>query len=489
MNLQIIGHTFRYEMERLTMMFYPHEKINWFMDSTPPEGDCVVSLLQPLEDGLLLRGSINEQGVGEVAFLEEILPQNTPDAELELALGRLLYRLLHQKTGIEPPWGILTGIRPVKLLRDMYKKHRSKQAAMRSFEEDFLVSPQKAALAQATEANESPILARSGPQDFSLYISIPFCPTRCRYCSFVSHGMDKARKILPQYLEVLYRELADTAAIAKDLGLRLRTVYVGGGTPTVLEADQLEQLLRRVEKNFDFSQLCEYTVEAGRPDTITREKLEVLHAHGVGRISVNPQTLRDDVLDNIGRAHTVQQFLQSYEMAQNVGFECINVDLIAGLPGDDLEGFCSSMDRVIYLAPQNITLHTLSIKRAAGLGRQREALRGEYGMAVEMVDYAYRALNDAEYHPYYLYRQRGTAGNLENTGFTKTGHEGLYNVYIMAETQTVLAVGAGAVTKVVHPNSTRVGRVYNHKYPYEYVERYNELLSRKQEIAKFYENE
>ncbi len=486
MNLLIRGHTFRYEMERLVMMFFPHEKINWFMQEILPQEPCVVSEICRQGDKVLLRADYLDSQSLSCTPQEQLLPTDTAEGELEFALGRLLYRLLCEQTGIKPPWGILTGIRPVKLLRDLYKQSGDEKAAQESFERDYLVSQQKTALAVETERRESPILAMSDRMDFSLYISIPFCPTRCRYCSFVSHGMDKARRLLPSYLAVLHRELRDTADIAKRLGLRLRTVYVGGGTPTVLEVNELDELLNVVAQNFDLSQIWEYTVEAGRPDTITAEKLGVMRAHGVGRVSVNPQTLRDDVLKNIGREHTAEQFLRSYELAVAAGFDCINVDLIAGLPGDDLEGFCSGMDKVISLAPQNITLHTLSVKRAAGFSKMREELRHEYGMAVDMVDYAYRSLAQSAYHPYYLYRQRGTAGNLENTGFSKEGNEGRYNVYIMAESQTILAAGAGAVSKIVHPENGQVSRIYNHKYPYEYIDRYEELLGRKSEIGNIY---
>jgi oxygen-independent coproporphyrinogen-3 oxidase len=235
------------------------------------------------------------------------------------------------------------------------------------------------------------------------------------------------------------------------------------------------------------SYLKEYTVEAGRPDTITREKLQVIRKHGAGRISVNPQTFSNQVLQKIGRAHTVEQFLESYQIAREMDFDCINIDLIAGLPGDSFESFCNSVDSAVRLSPENITLHTLSIKRAAGLGSQdAPSLQKEYGMAVDMVDYGYHMFDRAGYHPYYLYRQRNTSGNLENTGFAKPGKDGRYNVYIMAECQTILAAGAGAVTKAVHPVTGEVMRVYNHKYPYEYIARYDELLERKKQLYSFF---
>lgn len=486
MNLLLQGHSFRYEMERLTMMFFPLEKIHWFEDTAPEGEPFVLARAEQLPQGLRLTAGLQDGTHGPET---ELLTDSLSEGETELALGRLLYGALCRATGISPPWGILTGVRPVKLLRELYAAQPSPAAAEEEFARRYLVSPAKVELARRTEGYEAAILAQNRPTDFSLYVSIPFCPTRCRYCSFVSHGMEQARRLMPQYLDTLCRELEDTASIARDLGLRLTSVYFGGGTPTTLSHTELDRLMAKVEECFDLGDLAEYTVEAGRPDTITEEKLRVIRSHGAGRISVNPQTFRNEVLRSIGRDHTVEQFLESYSLARSMDFDCINVDLIAGLPGDDTEGFCRSIDSAVALGPENITVHTLSIKRAANLGGEdRETLRREYGMAVDMVDYAYRRLDSAGYHPYYLYRQRNTAGNLENTGFALPQKDGRYNVFIMAETQTVLAAGAGAVTKAVHPLSRQVMRVYNHKYPYEYIARYPELLERKRDLYRFFEH-
>lgn len=485
MNLLLQGNSFRYEMERLTMMFFPMEKIHWYLEEAPEGEPFVLARVEAEGEGLRLTAGLAD---GIHTPESRLVPQ-MDEKQTELALGRLLYGALCRATGITPPWGILTGIRPVKLLRELCAQTGSREEAQARFAAEYLVSPAKVALAAQTEGYERAILDLNRPRDFSLYVSIPFCPTRCHYCSFVSHGIRQAQKLMPQYLATLEQELHDTAQIARELGLRLTTVYFGGGTPTTLSAEELDRLMGWVEHCFDLSALQEYTVEAGRPDTITREKLAVIRGHGAGRISVNPQTFHDEVLRTIGRSHTVQQFLESYELARGMGFDCINIDLIAGLPGDDLAGFVQSVDSAIALAPENITVHTLSIKRAAGLGGQdAHLLQKEYSMAVDMVDYSYHALDAAGFHPYYLYRQRSTAGNLENTGFARPGKDGRYNVYIMAETQTILAVGAGAVTKAVHPKTGEVTRVYNHKYPYEYIARYDELRQRKTQLYEFFEN-
>jgi len=305
-NLLIQGHSFRYEMERLAMMFFPMEKINWYVDDAPEGEPYILTRMEQENNKIRLTAGL----VDAIHRPDSIVLEQSDKKEVELALGRLLYQALARDTGITPPWGILTGIRPVKLFRDQISQYGKVELAEKAFSNDFLVTPAKIELAKHTEGYEQAIMEQNSPMDFSLYVSIPFCPTRCHYCSFVSHGIQQARKLMPQYLETLHQELIDTACIAKELGLRLTTVYFGGGTPTTLSHQELDLLMGWIEKYFDLSALQEYTVEAGRPDTITREKLRVIHAHGAGRISVNPQTFHDHVLQNIGRGHTVAQFME-----------------------------------------------------------------------------------------------------------------------------------------------------------------------------------
>ena len=378
-------------------------------------------------------------------------------------------------------------MRPVKLLRQL-KTKLGEQKAFEQFQTNYLVSKEKAELSRVTMHNEEPILALSRPESFSLYVSIPFCPSRCSYCSFVSSSLEQTAKLIPQYLPLLCEEIRRTGEIASELGLRLESVYVGGGTPTTLSAEQLALLLRTIRENFTLSTIREFTVEAGRPDTITAEKLDALKDGGVTRISINPQTLNDDVLKIIGRRHTTAQTLSAFSLAREKGFHNINMDLIAGLPGDTVPGFQNTLDHVVALAPESITVHTLALKRSARMMQEENEPFGSDALAAgEMLDYADAVLAENGYRPYYLYRQSRMVGNLENTGWAKPGAESPYNVYIMDETQTILACGAGASSKIKGPRADQLERIFNFKYPFEYVSRFQEILDRKDQVKSIYE--
>ncbi|MDD6033347.1 MAG: coproporphyrinogen dehydrogenase HemZ, partial [Oscillospiraceae bacterium] len=327
------------------------------------------------------------------------------------------------------------------------------------------------------------LLKGDQPRDYSLYLSIPYCPSRCSYCSFVSHAITgkKALELVPKYVRTLVRELSLTAEIAKEAGLRLRSVYIGGGTPTALTAAQLREVTNAVRSYFPLTPDVEYTIEAGRADTLDEEKLRVIKEAGAGRISINPQTFSDSVLQAIGRKHTAEDVVRCYELAREIGFDSINMDFIAGLPTDTYESFCRSIDRAVELAPENITVHTLAIKRSSDLFASGYVTE-DYRPAQRMVEYAYERLTAAGYLPYYLYRQKNIVGNLENVGYAKPGHFGRYNVYIMEEVQTILAAGAGAVSKAVLPDD--LVRVYNYKYPNEYITGFEDILARKRDLLK-----
>jgi len=472
MTLIFADHKFQYEIERLFRAFFSPIKIALSSDKADAEGEYC--LTQRSFDGGEIALSVRLCADGMNISCERRVPSDTPEKEQERVMSVLLYKVLSAYTGVEIPWGILTGVRPVKVL----SKLSDSEAA-----EKLLVSSEKIALAKTIDRVQQPMIAAIPKNSFSLYVSIPFCPTRCSYCSFVSHSVDKAAARMEEYIDCLIEEMKQTADIAKQLSLRLDTIYFGGGTPTTLSAEQLKRLFSALD-SFDRSHVREFTVEAGRPDTITREKLAAIKEAGADRISVNPQTMRDSVLEAIGRRHTAVQTEAAYALAREVGFKCINMDLIAGLPTDDTEGFKYSLDSVIELRPENVTVHSLSLKRAATLFHEQD--RKTCGGAAEMIDYTHKSLQNAGYSPYYLYRQKNTADNQENTGYALPDTESLYNMFIMEELQTILAVGAGASTKLVDTENARIKRLCNHKFPYEYLDRFNDIKNQKTEIFDFF---
>ncbi len=478
MNLYTVNHSYHYEMENLTRAFFPNEKIAVISLSSLPE---------VLEAPYILTQYGEDMSVSAVfGSFSQTLSEKSGTPDDELAMATLLYKILKELTGVSLSWGLLTGVRPIKLFRRLCEQ-MGEEGAKSYFLNKLLVSSEKTQLAGTTCVNEQKILNLSGKDSFSLYISIPFCPTRCSYCSFVSQSVEKAKHLIDPYVELLCKEIAYTGKIAKELNLRLETVYIGGGTPTTLEASHLAQLLSAVRENFDMSTCREFTVEAGRPDTITEDKLRALIEGGCDRLSVNPQTLSNEILQNIGRRHTVEEFYRSFELARKVGFKHINTDLIAGLPGDTPENFKNTIEGICALSPESVTVHTLSMKRSSKLTEENMQIMREDTQAVsQMLNIAYSSLEAEGLLPYYLYRQSRMVGNMENTGWAKPGFEGLYNVYIMDETHTILACGAGAVTKLRDPNSDRIERIFNFKYPYEYNARYSELVSRKDAVAPFY---
>jgi oxygen-independent coproporphyrinogen III oxidase len=483
MTLVIDGHSFHYEMENLCRVFFPDQKIH--VASEPDEDSPLVYTgIREETDGIRLSVRLKTEN-GETEKSEMITPQEAEHREPELRMGILLFELLCQEFSYRPKWGILTGVRPIKLFGRLATEMGEEQAA-RYFREKLLVSEEKTKLSRLVSGYEQKILSVSRPESCSIYVAIPFCPTRCSYCSFVSSSVEKAFRLIPEYVELLCEEIRQTAQIVLELGLRIETVYFGGGTPTAISADQLGKLLDTVRNSCNLSHCREFTVEAGRPDTVTREKLAVLKAHEVSRISINPQTLSDEVLRNIGRRHTTAQTLEAFELARRHGFNNINMDLIAGLPGDSEESFRMTVDGVLKLDPESITIHSLALKRAANLFQTSGAQPCSAKDAEAMLDYADGTLLSGGYVPYYLYRQSRMAGNLENTGWAKPGFEGYYNVFIMEECQTILACGAGAVTKLRDPHSSRIERIFNFKYPYEYNSRFSEMMKRKERVREFY---
>ncbi len=474
----VSNHPYRYDMENISTIFFPYEKIKIF------ENSCVES------DAVTVSTEIN----GNILTVDAVVYDKHKKKSLNAdkttdkksALSILLYDVLSEILEITYPWGLLYGVRPARRMHALTDS-LSEQEAKRIFKEKYLVNDAKTELTAAVMHRENRIIALSECKSFSLYISIPFCPTRCSYCSFVSHSIENTVKLVEPYVELLKKEIEETGKYAKALGLRLETVYFGGGTPTTLSAHQLSSIFDAVEKHFDLSTVREYTVEAGRPDTVTKERLLALKAAGVTRISINPQTFNDAVLKRIGRQHSAEETIAAFNLARSCGFNHINMDFIAGLPDDSVASFKKSICKGIELNAESITVHTLSLKSGAYMATKESAFDSSPKKIVaSMVDFSNSVLSENGYYPYYMYRQGKSLGNLENVGWCKNGFDGLYNVFMMDETHTVLSVGAGAVIKLKNQNTGKIERIYNYKYPYEYIDRFDEILKRKNSINRFY---
>ena len=477
MRLYIDGSVNKYYIQTLCMIFFPGSK---FSDDEPVTEDTPemwVTMRKSPEAGIDVTAKLSYRGQSAEAVRHyDYVEGYTKERREKIALGDAVTSVCEEVMGYRSSWGMLTGVRPSKVATELLQKGMSKTRIRKELTKDYFVIPKKAALATDVAINEARLIGTPGKKDCSVYISIPFCPTRCAYCSFVSYTSKRLLSLIPDYLVRLVHDLEETFATIDRLGLRVRTIYVGGGTPTILEPDQLAYLLGAVEKMTDVRALEEYTLESGRPDTITHEKLAVAREYGVGRISVNPQTLCDEVLRNIGRAHNTEMFYKAYEIARASGIPVINTDLIAGLPGDSFKTFAASFDGIMALRPENVTVHTFCVKKSAELrqaGASIYSMRG--GDTGKCVDYSQIKCAHEGYIPYYMYRQKNTVGNFENVGFALPGYEGLYNIYMMEEVHSIFAAGAGAVTKLVDyspvDGSPRyIERMFNPKYPYEYLE-------------------
>ena len=395
------------------------------------------------------------------------------------------YRAALRSGRKKPAWGALTGVRPGKLLAGLISSGLDEKAAVAAFIEQYDVSPERAALCLATTRETLKAEASMGEKDVCLYVGIPFCPTRCSYCSFVSQSVEKSMKLIPPFLEALEKEIEATGKELHALGLRPVSLYMGGGTPTTLNAVQLERLCTKLEECFDLSALREYTVEAGRPDTISEDKLRVLRAHGVDRLSVNPQTMDDRVLELIGRRHSAEDIIRALDMVRSVGGFDVNMDLIAGLPGDSPEGFRDTLEKVLALGAENITIHTLSLKKGSRITLEGIEIPTAEDVA-QMLDYAGERLSGAGYAPYYLYRQKFMSGGFENVGWARDGRVNLYNIVIMEELRSIIAMGGGGSTKLIRPDSGRNIRLMAPKYPMEYINNIDKTCNDKSGIGEFY---
>ena len=392
---------------------------------------------------------------------------------------RFLYRIFSEYTGRELPWGMLTGIRPTKIIMKWMEDEPDVTKLEKRFSDTYLADPQKAHLCAQVASREKMILsAKEYEKEYSLYIGIPFCPTTCLYCSFASFPVSRFGDRMPAYLEALFKELSFVAEAYKNK--KLTSIYVGGGTPTALDESSLYALMEQIHRLFPVDQTEEFTVEAGRPDSITKRKLEILHDADVGRISINPQTMHQETLDLIGRNHTVDQIKEAYAMAREIGFQNINMDMITGLPGEDISHVYGTLEEIFAMKPDSLTVHSLAIKRAAHLNmemdRYQKLVKGSTNEMLRLVDEYCVKMGMS---PYYMYRQKNIPGNLENIGYSLPGKECLYNILIMEEKQDIISCGAGASTKYVYPEENRIERTENVKNLDHYINRIDEMIERK----------
>lgn len=422
---------------------------------------------------------------GEFSFGADIVEKDANRERLKsIAVTRAFVTAAAKiKPEIGLPWGVMCGVRPAKIVTKLKDScNMSEEQAREYIEKIYGAAPKKCDLAVRVSRNESAILSKIKERSISLYIGIPFCPTRCLYCSFISSDMRVTAKYMDEFVDKLCAELEKTAEIVENLSLSVENIYIGGGTPTSLSELQLGKLLRKVKSLFSVTKLREFTLEAGRPDTISREKLEIARECGVGRISINPQTTCDETLARIGRRHSTAMFYDAFRAAREVGFDVINCDLIAGLPGESAAVFKKSIDDISALLPENVTIHSMCLKRAARLAKENSHL-AEYTVMNEMLSYAQEKLSGRGYEPYYMYRQKNISGNLENVGYSLAGAFSFYNVNIMEEAQTIIALGGGATSKLVGKNGD-IMRIFNFKDPAEYIKNFDEILRRKEETAR-----
>lgn len=478
MKLYLSGHDDRYAIEQLQLALFPAEPMEQ-AESIGFSGDGAVSALHRGAVWLTAVTTIRWQGrnaraVCRIRTGDETvsLRRQTLQRSYYLAAVKLLPEL--------PAWGALAGVRPTKLTTRMLLAGGNRKSADRLMRDTYFVTPERRALCIDASCATVEAIGRLRPRDVSVYVGIPFCPTRCTYCSFVSQSIERCAGLLEEYLECLLREIRHVGKLMRETGAVVRTLYIGGGTPTTLNSIQLARLMDAISESFDLSQLLEYTVEGGRPDTLDPEKLRVLRDHGCDRISINPQTMNDAALRAIGRRHSAADALRAYAQAREVGFRAVNMDLIAGLPADTPESFASSLRTLIDLAPENITVHTLALKKGAELFQDRGILPTAAEVA-QMLSEGEQALREAGYVPYYLYRQKYMSGSFENVGWTKPGFDGLYNIYMMEEIHTIISLGGGGMTKVNLPDG-HLERQHNPKAPQQYIARIDDTLLQKNAV-------
>lgn len=482
---------FEYDIHSLVKAFYPEEYVGVSAEEKSYEEPIGFQMEVVYRENAIhldwRRCEDEENQAGELPIEREFAVDFSDRSGTKNCLKQNIYELLSEYTGKKLPWGTLTGIRPTKIPMKQLEEGKSEAEIKSYMKNTYFASEEKINLSIDIAKREMALLRRIDYENgYSLYIGIPFCPTTCLYCSFTSYPLISWAKQVDAYLDALEKEI-DYAAV-KFAGKHLNSIYIGGGTPTTLEPYQLDRLIRKIKCSFDLSDCLEFTVEAGRPDSITREKLEVLRKWGISRISINPQTMKQQTLDLIGRHHTVEQTVESFRMARELGFDNINMDLIMGLPEESLSDVKDTMEQIKALEPDNLTVHSLALKRAARLNMFKDDYK-DYKMVntQEHMDLTASYAKEMGLSPYYLYRQKSMAGNMENVGYAKEGKAGIYNILIMEEKQTIMALGAGSSTKRVwttpNPDGThRIERCENVKDVGQYISRIDEMIERKRAL-------
>lgn len=468
------GHELQNDVQTMVQVFYPNLHYYRTEEISAEETTVESSVEKGIASAMLYRRGA-QVSAWSVPYMEPLT-----EKEKKRLVKLTIFALLSRETGMYPRWGLLTGVRPAKIVNTLLSEGKSDEECLRYLTEKYLVAQHKAELTLKVAKAERRLLAGNEKTDISLYIGIPFCPTRCLYCSFTAYPLKQYEKRVDEYLDAMFKEMEYLAEYAQNF--RLKNIYIGGGTPTSLTEEQLERLLQKVQELFAPTEDMEYTVEAGRPDTITKEKLRLMKVYGVNRISINPQTMNEETLKRIGRRHTVEDIRRVFWEAREVGHDNINMDLILGLPEETPEDVRQTMEEIMALEPDNVTVHTLAVKRASRLKEQFDLYTMTTAEVLEkMLEIAADYAERMGLEPYYMYRQKNMVGNFENVGYCKPGKEGVYNIQIMEEKQTILAAGAGASTKTVDPATDRIERVFNVKSIEDYIGRIDEMIERKRQ--------
>ncbi len=476
------GHDYKYEVSELIKLFTSDFR---FID----ERDCMMVI----ENSIFYHGDKVFSRTVYCENYEEILSnvdhrdlsgldERARKKTIKETIKRSMFKILEQKFKSNVPWGILTGIRPVKIVHALLDEGKDEEYIKEKLKEDYYIKDDKIELALNIAKRERQFIYPIDENKVSLYVGIPFCPTRCYYCSFPANPVDKFGGKKPLYVEKLLQEARGVAELLRNNNKEIETLYIGGGTPTTLSPEEMDTLIKGLYKEFDLSKIKEFTVEAGRPDTINREILEVLKKHGVDRISINPQTMNDETLQKVGRKHSVNDIIECFQLARELGFDNINMDIILGLVDENLEMVENTLKQIEKLSPESLTVHTLAVKRTSKLKENIDDYElTQFDEMTKMIDLSMKYAKKMGLNPYYMYRQKHMLGNLENIGYAKEGYECIYNIQIMEERQSNIALGAGSITKFVYTDENRIERVENVKNLEQYIDRVDEMINRKYE--------